>query len=285
KFLLSTALTASAGALYAIYVSGSVDPNFSALFAFLILGTILAHIAMHALDDYFDTAEDRNRALPREVLTSFGYNPVLEGKVSLKEALTVGLMAFIGALIIGVYLTLERGPLVLLFALIGALVILGYHYLLTLVLGEAALLAKDFLAFLGSYYVISQDIELYAFLPALALSTAHIAYSVHKVPRAPYDRQGGRKTLSALLGERFWICYLLMVFLLAVFLCLSVFLGHLPPLSLSALFPVVVVFISGFSLRENNPIKPEKLKRLLAINHDAFLVYKAAIVVSLAVAL
>ncbi|MEM1927132.1 MAG: UbiA family prenyltransferase [Acidilobaceae archaeon] len=288
KLLLSTALTTLAGALYAFYSMGDLDLNLLPLLAILILGTTLAHIAMHALDDYLDVIEGLDKGLSKDLYTVFGYyySPVVEGRISLRETLVVAIVAFIGAFAIGVYLALERGILVLLFALAGAAIILSYHSLLLAVApGELALLAKDMLVFTGSYYVIAREIDVLTFIPAIAVSTAHIVYSLNKVPRASYDREKKRKTLPSILGQKFWIGYLSMTFLTVTTLIACTALNLMPHSILVALAPATLTLLIGLKLRAVESMNIPALKKLSDLNQLALLVYKVFIIAGLALAL
>ncbi len=175
------------------------------LFLIAVVGLVLAHAANNMINDYFDTTggvdtEGYVRAL-------YAPHPILSGWVT-KRQLGSAILAvnLVGAAIM-VFLTLERGPLVLVFALAGLFVSVFYvappirlkHHGLgepgVFIVWGPLMVGGTFLAATGAvdWWVLLTSIP-YALLVTSVLFGKHI-------DKIEADGRLGVRTLPVILGE------------------------------------------------------------------------------------
>jgi len=114
--LLSTAVSR--------YETGAFDPL---LFALTLAGIVFLHLGTNVANDYFDHLS-KNDILNVRYVRPFtgGSRLIQEGLISPRTVLVTSISFFIAALVIGIILTVMRGPLVLAFGLAG--LISGFFY-------------------------------------------------------------------------------------------------------------------------------------------------------------
>lgn len=207
----------------------------------LYLGVFMAHLSVDSFDDYFDFKKDLARLkagasdADLELLTILSRD-----SISARPLLAVGVSTMALGLLAGVYLSTLRGPLVLVLALLGSLVILVYTGLLNRhgYLAESLLVLKGLLVFMGSQLVAYGSIYT-ATIPIGALFglvSAAVAYT-HHITHMPVDRSLGRITLP-ILFERVggpYIGYISIFAMIYAVLISLVLVGVLPVFSLAVL--------------------------------------------------
>ena len=202
-------------------------------FAFLsVVGIILAHASNNLINDYIDVkngvdTEDYPRA-------QYSTHPILGGLTTPSGLIKAALLltAFDG--VIMVYLTIQRGPIVFYFAVLGLLLSLAYTGLLKkLALGEiTSFLVWGPLMIGGTAYVSIGEINpaiIYASLP-YGLIVASVLIGKHIDKLGP-DTEKSIKTLPVILGEKnskilnkvFFILFYLMILALVIFKIASPF--------------------------------------------------------------
>ncbi len=198
QFLLLSVVMAFLGTSIAWY-----DGYFHLGYAILaFIGLLLAHISVNALNDYFDYRSGIDLETKR---TPFSGGSGILPAALLKpgQVLRFGLVAFLLALIIGIYFMVAVSWLLLPVVVIAAVCILIYTpFILKLRWPEwAAGLGLGTLPVLGIYFVQT------ASYPALAIMAAipsgilvHNLLLLNEFPDVEADRKGGRKTLPIDIG-------------------------------------------------------------------------------------
>ncbi|MCX8195924.1 MAG: prenyltransferase [Acidilobaceae archaeon] len=241
---LSTAFASLGGAFYAGLPEGK-----EVLYLFLtLLGVTLAHFAVNALNEYVDYRSGLDFRTRRSPFSG-GTKVLVDGLLRPRDALAAFAVTFSIASAAGLYLTYERGLLVLLFSIIGASIMLTYSTLLVkLGLGEVSVMVKGIAVFMGSAYSVHGLLPIEALPVGLSYGTVSaIALYANYVADLEADRSAGRKTLPILLGERAPTGYLAFLLLLAALVIYSVSAGLLSPLALLSLLPAGYL---AFTLRD-----------------------------------
>lgn len=94
------------------------------LFLLTLIAGILVHLAANLMNDYFDV---KNGVDFDSVLTAqYRPHPLVEGKIDLKSVLWVSVAMFLIAALIGLYLVITRGVLLLWIGLAGLFLAISY---------------------------------------------------------------------------------------------------------------------------------------------------------------
>lgn len=171
-------------------------------FILTLLGVMVLHSSINLLSDYDDFTNEV------DTIDSYGSSGViLENLLKPKEVLVGGLsLLFLGSLI-GLFLVIQKGLLILGIGLIGA--VGGYFYTgkpLELKYkglgGPLIFLLFGPLIVIGSYFVQNQMISIDAFLIAIpiGLLTTCIMYA-NDIRDIPFDKRAGITTLPVLVGK------------------------------------------------------------------------------------
>jgi len=193
-FLYAGLLPYLLGAAWAYAIAGAFDaPAFWSGLA----GVVLAVIGVEAFNEYFDARMGTDRV----------FNPADLPPISV-AIFWIGVIAFAGALAVGVYLTLRGGPWILAFALLGGLAAIFYEappirwsYR---GLGELVIaLAYGPWLVLGSFYLHVQALSWDAFFASLVPGFLIMALAVvNAIPDFHQDRLVGKRNLVVRLGRR-----------------------------------------------------------------------------------
>jgi 1,4-dihydroxy-2-naphthoate octaprenyltransferase len=225
--------------------------QFSALlFVTVLVGLIAANAATNFLDDYFDYAA--GVAFKSREFTGFRAESqrqkcrfMLEGRLVPESVLYAGMGCLTVAALIGIYLTLVSGWVVLVLAVAGGLVIffysappikLGYRGV-----GEIFVaLAMGPGITLGTYYVLTQTVSLEPVIASIPVGVliGTMLY-VHGIPDFDADKSVGKETLTVRLGSSEKAVRVLPLFLTISYgsIVLGVVTKMLPPITL-------IVFLS-----------------------------------------
>lgn len=203
------------------------------LFAFLsILGLVFAHASNNLINDYIDVkngidTEDYPRA-------QYSTHPILGGLTTPAGLLKAAFLLTAIDGIIMIYLTIQRGPLVLYFAIGGLILSLAYTGLLKkYALGEiTSFLVWGPLMIGGTAYVAIGEINTAIILASLpyGLIVASVLIGKH-IDKIGPDTGKGIKTVPVLLGEKnskilnkiTFILFYVMIFALVLFKVASPF--------------------------------------------------------------
>ncbi|MGC9444845.1 MAG: prenyltransferase [Candidatus Methanospirareceae archaeon] len=205
-FVPPSMFPAAIGAL----VSWAVDQTFSLWFFFLVmLGVSLNHIALNMTDDYFDFKHAVDQLTPDAKNPYTGGSGLLTSWLMKPSAMyNAFVVMYCGVAVIGLYLGLVRGLLVLVFVTIGVLSSIFYtappikfsHR----GLGELGLLLNfGPIIGLGSYFVQAQQLSLEAFLATLPCGIMLFSMVViNEIPDLDDDKKAGKLTLVARYGTQ-----------------------------------------------------------------------------------
>jgi len=228
-------------------------------FVIAFIGIAIVTSGTYLLDDYFDyragstfIREEVERIesagiKPRPALTKCYY--ILNGTIRLEDVFRVGVGCLIIGGLIGIYLTLVSGWMVLWLSLAGAMICyfysapplkLGYRGL-----GEITVaLTMGPMISLGTYYVLTQDINLEPIIVSIPIGVliGTVLY-VHSIMDFDADKAAGKKTLAGLLGQGRSIRMLPLPFVISYgVLVAGVILKILPLIMLIALLTIPMAY-------------------------------------------
>jgi len=178
-------------------------------FFLMLLGLTLNHIALNMTDDYFDFkhAVDTAKSEEKNPYTG-GSGTLTSGKIQPRAMLRFFSVLYVFVIVIGMYLTIERGLVILFFGLFGVLCSIFYtappikfsHH----GFGELGLLINfGPIIGLGSFFVQSQMITLEAFFATLPCGVMLFSMIIiNEIPDLNDDILAGKITLIARVGPR-----------------------------------------------------------------------------------
>ncbi len=199
--VVMTATSAVIGGLLA-----ARDETFDALlFVLTALGLVLAHGASNLVNDFWDF--HRGADTPDSPRVNYGPHPFATEGAELRSFVLITTTLLAAATAIGVYLTLESGPGVLVFALSGAFVLMLYSGgplpLKYFGLGEIAVfIVWGPLMIGGTYYVMAGELPQWVVLASFpyALGVTTVLMGKH-LDKLEFDSGKGIRTVPMLLGE------------------------------------------------------------------------------------
>ena len=199
--VVMTATSAAIGGLLAVRGDAFDAP----LLVLIALGLILAHTASNLVNDFWDF--HRGADSPDSPRVRYGPHPFTSGAVQLRSFLLITFALLAAATGIGVYLTVASGPGVLIFALVGAFVLILYSGgplpLKYFGFGEIAVFVVwGPLMIGGTYYVMAGELPWWVVLASIpyALGVTTVLMGKH-LDKLDFDRQRRIRTLPLLLGE------------------------------------------------------------------------------------
>ena len=237
-FLFAGLLPYLLGAAWASGMTGTVDV---AMFWSGLGGVVLAVIGVEAYNEYFDARMGTDRVFNPQDLP-----PVTDA------VLWIGTAAFVGALAVGLYLTVHLGWPILAFALLGGAAAIFYEappirwsYR---GLGEVVIaLAYGPWMVLGSLYLHTQTVSWSALFASLVPALLIMALAVvNAIPDFHQDRLVGKRNLVVRLGrERAVRLYLALASTALLMVALGVALGAFPIGCVVALLALPLLVASG----------------------------------------
>ncbi len=205
-FVPPSYLPAILGAVIAWALTGEF---FFWYFLIAVIGVTLNHIALNMTDDYFDYKHSVDQAKDREKNPySGGSGTLTNGLIRPKLMYRVFMTGYLITIILGLYLTVERGWWVLIIGGFG----MGCAYFYTAPpirygyrgFGELSQLINFSLTIgLGAYYVQAKNFSweaAWALLPLGFMMFAMI--TINEIPDEAEDRAGGKKNLVVLFGKK-----------------------------------------------------------------------------------
>ncbi len=245
-FLVASLIPLGVGASLAFLHLGALD---GVLLLLTVVGGAAVHLSANMLNDQFDFRSGNDLAVRHQNPFAGGGRVLPTGRISLVAHLWVALLFLVVGSLIGIYLVLLRGTLLLIIGLIG--VAIAYFYVgppLRLAhhgMGEFLVgLGFGPLIVLGTYLVQAGGLNLAALLASLpvGLLVAAILW-VNEFPDVEADLSVGKRTLMARLGRRaslkIYVALLAAAYLIAV---ATVLLAFLP---LGALLPLLSLPVAG----------------------------------------
>lgn len=172
----------------------------------VIVGLVLAHATSNLFNDYWDakhgidTSQDYFRP-------AYMPHPLLSGMMSPSRLFSIGLAQIVAMAGIAFYLTLLRGPLVLVFALLGLLFLTIYAGgpvpLKRIGLGEPTVFVVwGPLMVGGTFFVLSGTLPLWVLIASIpyAVGVTTVLFGKH-IDKIDYDTKLGVKRVPVILGE------------------------------------------------------------------------------------
>ncbi len=225
--------------------------HYSILYGTLaIIGSVLAQMSVNVISDYFDYSSglDKELGLKKKGNLSGGSSLIAKGLIKPEKTLLLGLLVFLIAVAIGVYLVLVRIQ-ILPIVIIAALTILLYARYVKRVpyLAEPLCTINYTLIAVGSFVVTSGTFGTYAWLfsliPAGIILGGNALY-VNEVPDQKVDRRYGVRHSAVMLGtsKRIGAYYLAWQSLAYAILIMGVALAFTPMLAILSIitFPTTI---------------------------------------------
>jgi 1,4-dihydroxy-2-naphthoate octaprenyltransferase len=198
QFLTLSVVLAFLGTAIAWY-HGPVNIGYALLAGF---GLMLTHGSVNAINDYFDYRSGIDFDTKRTPFSG-GSGLVTEGKLPLKQALGVGIITFLAALVIGIFFVIVKGwQLIPLLIIAGLCLVLYTPLILKTRWPEwSPGLGLGILPILGFYFVQAGRYDwrvIIASVPSGIL--VHNLLLLNEFPDVEADRKGGRKTTLVVSG-------------------------------------------------------------------------------------
>jgi 1,4-dihydroxy-2-naphthoate octaprenyltransferase len=175
------------------------------LFLLTLIGGVAIQVGTNLVNDYFDYVKGSDEHRPTGTVGIGG--AIQRGELTPRQVLIAGMSAFLFAALIGIYLTVVAGPLLLPIGIFGLLT--GFFYtaspfaLAYLGLGEIAVfIAMGPCMVLGAYYVQTSTITWTA-----AIASIPVGFLVAAILHAnnlrdlDSDRVAGKRTMATRLGQ------------------------------------------------------------------------------------
>ena len=230
--------------------------HFSLLYAALVIvGSVLAQMSVNVISDYFDYSSglDKQLAKRKSGQLAGGSSLLADKLIAPRPTLLLGLLIFLAAGIIGVYIMLSR-PEILPILIVAAFSILFYSRYVKRVpyLSEPLCTLNYALIALGSFIVLDGISFPYAILFAIipaGIILGGNALFVNEVPDRLTDRKFGVRHSAAMLGtnRRIGAYYLAWQVFAYALLALGIALGTVPVLAIVAFvtIPVTLYVFNG----------------------------------------
>ena len=205
--------------VFGIYSSGTVSNGILAL-----IGLCFAHLGTNVLDDFVDYKHlikqvdfDKDEYLRNTQKTKCRY--LVSGMIEEKDVLSLAIIYFVVAGIIGLYFYIVCGKPVLYFALTGGIIGVLYSFMSRFRLSEAAVaLAYGPALFGGVYYVMTGCLnwEVFVLSVPTMIVTIVLLY-IHTVMDYDYDLAEGKQTVSNSFDSQLSSLVVLKVFLILAY--------------------------------------------------------------------
>ncbi len=246
QFLLLSVVLAFLGTSIAWY-----DGYFHLGYAVLaFIGLLLAHISVNVLNDYFDYRSGVDLATKRTPFSG-GSGILPAALLKPRQVFWFGLVAFLLALVIGVYFVLTIGWLLLPLLLVAAVCVLLYTpFILKLRWPEwAPGVGLGALPVLGVYFVQTGAYTLPAVIASIPSAIlVHNLLLLNEFPDTEADKKASRKTLPITMGKaKASIVYSVLTVVVYLWIIGGVVAGQMPAFSLIALLtlPLAIKAIRG----------------------------------------
>lgn len=271
EFLTASSIPVILAIAIAYHETGGFDLPLALL---TLAGAVFIHIGTNTANDYFDHLSGADAA-NREYVRPFtgGTRFIQEGLISPAAVLTISIIFFIAATIVGIFLFMARGPYIIVLGVTGLL--LGIFYtappvnLASRGLGESAVAVGYGLICAGACFVQTGSISAAAILSSvpMALLTAGIIV-INEFQDFRGDMESGKRTLVVRMGRRKAVyLYSAIMFSSFVTIAWGGMAGSMPRLSLIALLPVILaargVIIAGRDFDEPAKLVPANVMTIL----------------------
>ncbi len=259
-FLPLSVVLAFLGASIAWYEARRFGSAFDIGYALLAgLGILLAHISVDVLNEYSDYKSGIDRETKRTPFSG-GSGVLPSGLISPKQALWLGIVSFLLAVVIGIFFVVIKDWQLLPLLLVAALLIFLYTpaILKTRWPEWAPGLGMGTLPVMGAYFVQTAEYTwplVVASIPSGIL--VHNLLLLNEFPDVEADRNAGRKTMPITAGKaKASIVYSVLTMLVYAWIAVAALTRIMPAFSLIALLtlPLAVKAVQG-ALKYDDPSK------------------------------
>lgn len=270
-FFVAVLIPAALGAVISWNSLGVFNP---ALFALSLVGVVCVNAGTNLANDYFDFRSGCDSVnMDFHSPFSGGSGLLPSGVLDPKRVHMTAVAFFVVASLIGMFLALTRGSLILVLVLAGALS--GYFYttqLATRGIGEiiVGLNCGPFVV-LGSYYVQTQTIAWEPLVASIPLSILiYEVLLINEIPDCYADAKTGKKTLVTRMGKK-KAMYLYVTLMICTYatIIFAVFLSLMPTLTLVSLLTAPLALRAVHIARKNY----EDPKALIPANASTVIIH------------
>ncbi len=218
------------------------------LFLLTLFGAAFLHIGTNVANDYFDHLSGNDPVNIRYIRPFTGGSRLIQQKLlTPKTVLNIAIAFYAAAIVIGVILTIIKGPIIILFGLAG--LVSGYFYTAPPIrfahrgLGEIVVgLNFGFLIGIGTYFVQTEMVSMASIVSSLPLTLLVMAIIIiNEFQDSEADARAGKRTLVVRLGLRRSVPLFAVVSLAAFFpIVIGVRMGVFPSFALLGLVPLPI---------------------------------------------
>jgi len=237
-FIPLTVILVSLGTAIAAY-EGFFDLGY---FALAMIGSILVHITVNVINDYYDYVNGIDLHTPKTPFSG-GSGVLTRDLLKPRQAFWVATVSLLMAMGIGIYFVFERGWLLFPLLLVGGFSAYFYNVCLSKWLVGELFAGLNFgpVMVLGSYYVQTGRYSWEALFASLApgVLTANLLF-LNEFPDREADERGGRRHLVIALGrEGARFLYVGLIIVAYLLIVIGVVTGMMPWVTLIGLGTVV----------------------------------------------
>jgi len=237
-FIPLTVILVSLGASIAAY-EGFFNLGY---FALAMIGSILVHITVNVINDYYDYVDGIDLSTPRTPFSG-GSGVLTRDLLKPRQAFWVATVSLLMAMVIGIYFVFERGWLLFPLLLVAGFSAYFYNVCLSKWLVGELFAGLNFgpIMVLGSYYVQTGRYSWEALFASLApgVLTANLLF-LNEFPDREADERGGRRHLVITLGrEGARFLYVALIIVAYLLIVIGVVTGIMPWVTLIGLGTVV----------------------------------------------
>jgi 1,4-dihydroxy-2-naphthoate octaprenyltransferase len=237
-FIPLTVILVSLGTAIAAY-EGFFDLDY---FALAMIGSILVHITVNVINDYYDHVNGIDLHTPKTPFSG-GSGVLTRDLLKPRQAFWVATVSLLMAMVIGIYFVFERGWLLFPLLLVAGFSAYFYNVCLSKWLVGELFAGLNFgpVMVLGSYYVQTGRYSWEALFASLApgVLTANLLF-LNEFPDREADERGGRRHLVIALGrEGARFLYVGLIIVAYLLIVIGVVTGMMPWVTLIGLGTVV----------------------------------------------
>ena len=269
------------------------DRTFNSLtFALVVLGSSTAHLASNTIDDTYDYASGVDVVSNNMFPPDFGGWKVLpRGLMTLGQAKLIAYLFFSVTIVVGLYLTIVAGPLVLLLGVIG-IFFAYFHVAPPLKLGYRGLGLSEigiFLSFgvlpvVGSFYVQSSYLSVQSIISGipLGLLTTCVLINHDQIFYEPYLK-AGKKSFTVTVGRKPAITTALILTALSYATVLVAAVGKLMPITTLLIFLTIPLFVKQVRLYSRPAQSPLHYVKLTQTTFTLSVIFGVLLALGLAI--
>jgi 1,4-dihydroxy-2-naphthoate octaprenyltransferase len=211
-------------------------------FALAMIGSILVHITVNVINDYYDYVNGIDLSTPRTPFSG-GSGVLTRDLLKPRQAFWVATLSLLMAMVIGIFFVFERGWLLFPLLLVAGFSAYFYNVCLSKWWVGELFAGLNFgpIMVLGSYYVQTGRYSWEALFASLApgVLTANLLF-LNEFPDREADERGGRRHIVIALGrERARFLYVALIIVAYLLIVIGVVAGIMPWVTLIGLGTMV----------------------------------------------